>query len=496
MVAGGSGGARTVTITPAANRSGTATITLTVSDGTVSVSDTFTLTVTAVNDPPSIADVADRTVNEDTGTGAIAFTVADAETSLNSLTVTRTSSNATLVPLTGVVLGGSGGNRTVTVTPAANESGTTTISLTVSDGTATVSDSFVLTVTPVNDPPVISNVANLTVNEDTPTAAIPFTISDPETAAADLTVSGTSSNAALLPAGVFTFGGTGGNRSVIIAPAPNQNGTATVTLTVSDGTATATDTFVLTVTAVNDEPTLTDLPNLTLTRNTSSGPLPFTVGDAETAAASLTVTRASSNTTLLPQANVVLGGSGAARTVALTPAANQTGTATVTLTVSDGSRTRNDTFVLTVTNLTPLTAWKQAQFGANAAVESIAGDLANPDGDALVNLFECALGGDPNNPSSAPFPTGTLAGNRVTLTFTRITANTDLTLTVQGADSPAGPWTDLAQSSGGNPMTALDPSAAVSETGTGPARTVEVRDIFPVNTFQHPHRFLRLKAAH
>ena len=65
-------------------------------------------------------------------------------------------------------------------------------------------------------------------------------------------------------------------------------------------------------------------------------PIAFTVGDAETAAGSLTVSGSSSNPTLVPNANIVFGGSGANRTVTVTPAANQNGTATITVTVSDG----------------------------------------------------------------------------------------------------------------------------------------------------------------
>lgn len=78
----------------------------------------------------------------------------------------------------------------------------------------------------------------------------------------------------------------------------------------------------------------------------------FTVGDAETAAASLSVAKASSDTVLLPLSGIVFGGSGANRTVTLTPAATRIGTATVTVTVGDaGGLTASRSFVLTVTAL-------------------------------------------------------------------------------------------------------------------------------------------------
>ena len=52
----------------------------------------------------------------------------------------------------------------------------------MTDGNAgTASDSFVLTVTAVNDPPTISNVTDQTTTEDTATAALGFTVGDVET---------------------------------------------------------------------------------------------------------------------------------------------------------------------------------------------------------------------------------------------------------------------------------------------------------------------------
>ena len=51
-----------------------------------------------------------------------------------------------MVPINNIVFGGSGANRTVTATPANNQSGTATITVTVSDGIVSTSKSFLLTV--------------------------------------------------------------------------------------------------------------------------------------------------------------------------------------------------------------------------------------------------------------------------------------------------------------------------------------------------------------
>ena len=108
------------------------------------------------NAAPTISDITNQTINEDTATSALSFTIGDVETAADSLTVTGSSSNTTLVPNTNIVFGGSGTNRTVTVTPVANLSGTAVITISVSDGSLTTSDTFTLTVTAINDPPVIT----------------------------------------------------------------------------------------------------------------------------------------------------------------------------------------------------------------------------------------------------------------------------------------------------------------------------------------------------
>ena len=110
-----------------------------------------------------------------------------------------------------------------------------------------------------------------------------------------------------------------------------------------------------TVPNVNTAPTISNIADLSTSQNTATAPIAFAVGDAQTAAGSLTVTGASSNPTLVPTANIVFGGSGANRTVTITPALNQTGTATITVTVSDGSLTASKSFMLTVTSAGPFT---------------------------------------------------------------------------------------------------------------------------------------------
>jgi len=86
----------------------------------------------------------------------------------------------------------------------------------------------------------------------------------------------------------------------------------------------------------NNPPTVSNISDQTIFANNNTGALNFTVGDVETAAGSLTLNGTSSNTTLVPNGNISFGGSGASRTVTVTPAASLTGSATITIKVTDG----------------------------------------------------------------------------------------------------------------------------------------------------------------
>ena len=134
--------------------------------------------------------IGDQTTPENTPTSAIPFTVGDAETGAGSLTITASSSNTSLVPVANISFGGSGAARTVTVNPGASQSGSATITITVSDGTSSTSTTFNLIITPVNDAPTVTPIANQTTTENTPTGAIAFNIGDAETPAANLFVTG------------------------------------------------------------------------------------------------------------------------------------------------------------------------------------------------------------------------------------------------------------------------------------------------------------------
>ena len=146
----GTGTARTVKLT-AGSQPGTATVTLwAIDSGGLSNSTSFAVTVLPLNTPPFLVGPPRTNTLADTPTAPLPITVGDLETSADELIVSAASANPGLVPndFEHLSLGGSGSNRTVTVTPAPGHAGVAPITITVTDGLLTNSAVFPLMVTP------------------------------------------------------------------------------------------------------------------------------------------------------------------------------------------------------------------------------------------------------------------------------------------------------------------------------------------------------------
>lgn len=209
---------------------------------------------------------------------------------------------------------------------------------------------------PGNAAPTISSLPDYTLDLLCRcTELIKVTVGDEPpnaTPAADLKLTATSSNQTLVPNANIHLGGSDANRSIFIQAADNQEGEATITLTVTDqgpGPAkSASTSFKLTV-VVNAAPTISSIPDQTIEKNTSTAALSFTVSDKETVAAGLAASASSDNPTLVPASGIVFAGTGSNRTVTVTPARDQIGTARITITVTDsGNKIASTSFTLTV----------------------------------------------------------------------------------------------------------------------------------------------------
>ena len=166
---------------------------------------------------------------------------------------------------------------------------------------------------------------------------IAFTVGDVETPATSLVVTASLEQPDARADSEHLVRWQRANRTLTITPAADQFGTTVITLTVRDTDGGKTKCVVHPHRRGGQrlaDPVRHRQPD---DRRGVAKPINFTVGDVETPSSQSHASATSGNTTLLPVANIVFGGSGANRTATLTPAANQFGTALVTVTVSDGS---------------------------------------------------------------------------------------------------------------------------------------------------------------
>ncbi|MEQ9908361.1 putative Ig domain-containing protein, partial [Pectobacterium odoriferum] len=423
----------TFTGTPANGDVGSLTIKVTATDGSnASVSTTFGLTVTNVNDAPEVSGtVPPQSVAQDSSLNFTLpsglFTDADAG---DTLTLSATLADGTPLP---AWLSFNPATGTFSGTPANGDVGSLTIKVTATDGSnASVSTTFGLTVTNVNDAPVVATpIPAQSVAQD---GSLSFTVpagtfTDPD--GDTLTLSATLADGTALPAWLSfnpatgTFSGT---------PANGDVGSLTIKVTATDGSnASVSTTFGLTVTNVNDAPVVaTPIPAQSVAQDGSLNvTVPagtFTDPDGDT----LTLSATLADGTALPS---WLSFNPATGTFSGTPANGDVGSLTIKVTATDGSNASvSTTFGLTVTNVNDapvvsgtIAAQSIAQ-GGNLNVTVPAGTFTDPDGDTLT--LSATLADGTALPSWLSF-------NPATGTFSGTPANGDvgsLTIKVTATD--------------------------------------------------------------
>lgn len=335
-------------------------VTYTVNDGTTSSSGlTSTINITSVNDAPSLTTPAaasytdtsaSNTFSANTGT----LSASDPEGSALTYGITSGTVNAGVSTLSGTY-----GSLSVTTTTGAytyspsdsainaltsNTSETFTVS--VSDGTASTTASFVINLTGANDTPSVANaIPNQNATED---SAFSFQFAANDFADVDagdtLTYSATLADGNALPswlsfnAATRTFSGTPLNANV---------GTISVKVTATDvATTSVFDVFDIIVANTNDAPTVA---NALLDQSGNSGTALSYQFAANTfqdvdAGTSLTYAATLADGSALPS---WLSFDGTTRTFSGTPTSG--GTLNVKVVASDGSLSVDDTFDIAVT---------------------------------------------------------------------------------------------------------------------------------------------------
>jgi len=336
LVFSGTGASRQLVIAPLAGQLGSARITIVVTDPDgLTASSSFQLKVLST---PTISVVPTQVLSINGASGPLPVTVNDIETGPENLTLSAKSSNPVLLPEANIVLGGSGRNRTISITPSRDSSGTATIVLTVMDADGlSASSSFTVQVSNTNTAPVISIIPDQVTDEDMISSRIEFTVQDAETSVSRLRVTLLSSNPTLLPIGNMLLAGSDSARSLILVPAPNESGQATVTVAVDDGEVTSSRSFLFTVNPVNDPPVIGPFPEITIPFNGQSGPIAVLVTDLESAPDKIEIKVAAEDTVLLPKAGLLLTGVGNDRQLRIQPGSGQSGHTSVTVTATDES---------------------------------------------------------------------------------------------------------------------------------------------------------------
>src|SRR5205814_289171 len=147
-----------------------------------------------------------------------------------------------------------------------------------------------VTIYPVNDPPTLDGPAALLLNEDAPAQTVPLTgisAGPPNEAGQALTVTGGSSNPALISVAPVAYAPGSGTGTLTFTPLPDANGLVTIDVTVNDGQGannTLTRSFVVLVRPVNDPPTLDPVNALTLNEDAPTQTVGLTgisAGDGE-----------------------------------------------------------------------------------------------------------------------------------------------------------------------------------------------------------------------
>ncbi len=366
-----------VVFTPAADFNGNVIFTYTISDSSNPVIDTpeeiaastgtVTISVTAVNDPPVFTADATVAATEDTLLTIVGSTllINDLPGPSNESTQTLSVTAAASTSAQGGAVSLSGG--TLSYTPRADFNGLDSFTYTITDSEgASIGGTVTVNVAAVNDAPVLSLATNLSVAEDTtlnlaPSAVLGTSQPGPATATDEstqtLTIISVGTN------GTTTKGGTvalvGGQ--VSYRPAADFFGTAAAsdsfTVTVRDsGGATSVGTVSVSVTPVNDPPTVGSPALIAFNKSVATFTpsqllVGATAGPANESEQTLSVTGAAAIAGST-KGTVVFNTNGS---VTYTPLADFKGTDSFRITISDGALTTTGTVFVGVKEFQPST---------------------------------------------------------------------------------------------------------------------------------------------
>ncbi len=325
------------------------------------IPDTFSWTVDNTNRPPVIVNPGPQTTPE-LALFSIVITASDPDGTTPSFTDSGT------LPAWAVLTDNLDGTATIAGTPGGGDSGTTTVTVTASDGDMTDDAVFDLTVTNTNVAPTITNPNNQFGNEGSPFSVV-LTASDPDGTTVSFTDSGT------LP-GWATLTDNGDDTATISGtPGYADAGATTVTITASDGDLSDDAVFFISIADTNRAPVVDPIADQSVAEN-DPFTLVVTASDPDGTIPALTASG------LPGWASFVDNGDGTG-TITGTPGFGDAAVSAVTITASDGSLPGSEAFALTVTevNRPPTVDPVADQFVAEgAALIPVVVSASDPDG--------------------------------------------------------------------------------------------------------------------
>ena len=226
-VLGASLSGNTLSFTPQADYYGSSTVTVQVSDGTDSDSSSFTLTVNAVNDAPQLTTTDSYTIAA-SDTLTITLSAEDIDSAVLTYTLDSFDAAAVSASLSGDVL---------TITPVSGVSGTTQLTVSVSDGALSASQTLSVTVLSAsNQAPLWDSLPALNILAGS-SASVALSASDPDGDALSYSITATDSSLTALISG----------STLIVSAADSASGSATVGLQVSDGVLSSDSTLTVNI---------------------------------------------------------------------------------------------------------------------------------------------------------------------------------------------------------------------------------------------------------
>lgn len=320
----------------------------------------WTLAVTA-NSAPEMGTISAKTLNED-GTLNVTLSATDADG--DSLTYSITSATTEL----GASISGS----TLTIAPQANYNGSGSITVQVSDGDLSDSTSFNVTVDAVNDAPLFTSADSFNIANDA-VLTITLTASDVDTAAGSLTFG-------LVNFDSSKIDGSLSGSTLTLTPVAGISGATMVEVSVDDGDITTSQSISVNVlSASNQAPVFTPPAALTLLQETSAN-VTLSATDADNNSLTYSIVSSSAG----------ISASISADQLSISADSGFTGTASISLSVSDGLLT--DSAVLAITVLPKFELQQdETTLGnggtLNAGLNSIALALSGGDGELTTSLF-------------------------------------------------------------------------------------------------------------